>query len=140
MFGFIGSLLSSVVSGVLSPLFSYLNKKQDVGLQEYQAMTSAQRDEYLAYVTALNGANQWKTQNNQWWGAHLMIYLFGLPAALHWGAVFAVSTFPNYFHGWVPQALPTQFAGAEQTIALSFFILAPTMPVVTAAANMMNRR
>ena len=140
MFGFIGSIISSVINGVLSPLFGYLNKKQDVGLQEYQTMTSAQRDEYLAYVTALNETNKWKTANNQWWGAHLMIYLFGLPAAAHWGAVFIVSTFPTTFSGWVPLALPSQFAGAEQTIALSFFILAPTMPVVTAAANLLNRR
>jgi hypothetical protein len=144
MFAFIGSIINSVIGGVLSPLFTYLNKKQDVGLAEYQAMTSAEKDEYLAYVKALGDSNQAKIQANNWWGAHLMIYLFGLPAAVHWTAVYGVTTFPGYFHNWFGvdfiKALPDQYASAELTIALSFFILAPTLPFVSSVSQMLNRK
>ena len=139
MFAFIGSLLQSTISGVLTPLFTYLGKKQDVNLAEYQAMTATERDEYTAFVTGLNNSNIEKIQANSWSGAHFMIYLFGLPAALHWGAVFLVSTFPTYMPYKIP-ALPASYADAELKIALSFFILAPTLPIVTSVAGMLNRR
>lgn len=139
MFAMIGGLLSSVIGGVLNPLFTYLGKKQDVGLAEYQAASAEERDSYLAYVTALGQSNQAKVANNTWSGAHFMVYAFGIPAALHWGAVFLVST----FHAWLPYtvpALPPTYASAETTIALSFFILAPAMPIVSSVAQMLNRK
>lgn len=138
MFGVIGSLVQSAISGVISPLFTYLNRKQDVGLEQYRAATSAERDQYLAYVAALNQVNRAKVENNNWWGARLMVYLFGLPAALHWSAVFFVSTFPQW--GWKVPALPDAYASAEQTIALSFFILAPALPLVSSVAGVLNRK
>jgi hypothetical protein len=138
MFAIIGGLLSSTISGVLSPLFGWLNKKQDVGLAEYQAASAEERDGYLAYVAALGASNTAKIAANNWSGAHLMVYAFGLPAAIHWSAVFLVSTFPAL--GWHPQALPAVYASAEQMIALSFFVLAPALPIVSSVTQMMNRR
>lgn len=144
MFAFIGSMVQSVIGGVLSPLFTYLNKKQDVGLEQFKAASAQERDEYLAYTQALAQANQAKVQNNTSGVAHFMVYLFGVPAALHWGAVFVVSTFPALYKGgsyeFIVAALPPTYASAELTIALSFFILAPTLPLVSAAAAMINRK
>ena len=143
MFAFIGSLVSSAISGVFSPIMAYLNKKQDVGLAEYQQMTSVERDEYAAYVKGLNDTNTIKAQANNWWGGHLMVYMFGIPAALHWNAVFWVNTFP---HAWswfgltVVPAVPANYANAELTIALSFFIYAALPPVVSTVADMVKRK
>lgn len=144
MFALIGTIVQSVIGGVLSPLSAYLGKKQDVNLAEYQAMTSTERDEYAAYVTALSASNQAKIQANGWWGAHLMICLFGFPVALHWSAVFISSTFPLWYHTWIsealPLALPATYAAAEPTLALSFFILAHTFPIVSSVADMLHKR
>ena len=138
MFATIGALIQSVISGLVGPVTNYLSKKADVGLQEYVAATQAQRDQYAAYVQSLNVANDAKIRANSWSGAHVMIYLFGLPAAIHWGAVFLASTFKSL--EWVIPALPSSYAQAELTIALSFFVLAPTMPIVSSVANVLNRR
>src|SRR5580704_15898570 len=116
MFATISGLLSSVIGGIINPLFTYLGKKQDVGLAEYQAASAEERDGYLAYVTALGQSNQAKAAANTWSGAHLMVYLFGLPAALHWSAVFWVTTWPGLFHWFgvtAINALPERYAGAE---------------------------
>lgn len=136
MFAFI---INSLIGGVLSPITSFLAKKQDVTLEEYKSLTAAERDEYASYIAGLRGSNEAKVQAGGWWGAHLMIYLFGIPAVLHWGAVFLVSTFPTWLPYVIP-ALPAAYANAEQTIALSFFILAPAMPIVTSVARMLNRK
>jgi hypothetical protein len=138
VFAFIGSLVQSVIGGVLSPIFTYLNKKQDVNLEQFRVASDQERADYLAYVQALGDANKVKVAANNWSGAHFMIYAFGVPPALHWGAVFIASTFTSL--GWVIPALPAAYASAEQTIALSFFILAPTLPLVSSAANMLNKR
>ncbi len=141
MFAFIGTIVNSLIGGILSPIMTYLNKKQDVGLEEFKASTQQEQADYLAYVTAVQQANQTKVAANNWWGAHVMIYMFGLPAALHWTAVFWVSTFQLSWFGLhsIP-AVPPQYAQAELTIALSFFILAPTLPIVSSVANMLYRR
>jgi hypothetical protein len=138
MFTIIGGLVNSLIGAVLSPIMAYLNKKQDVGLAEYQAASTEERDGYLAYVTALGASNTAKVAANNWSGAHLMVYAFGLPAVIHWGAVFLVSTFPSL--GWHPQALPAVYASAEQMIALSFFVLAPALPIVSSVTQMLNKR
>jgi len=130
MFGLIGSL----ISGVLSPLTTYLTRRQDVDLAKFQSLNETERAEYSAYLEALIQSNNVKASANSWLGARIMVYVFGLPAAIHWGAVFIVSTIPPQwgFDITIP-ALPSAYAGAEQTIALSFFILAPTLPLVSAA-------
>jgi hypothetical protein len=132
MFG----LISALISGIVSPLFSFLSNKDTVTMQEYAALTEAERAVYASYAQAMAQTNASKVANN-WAGAHFMVYLFGLPAGLHWAAVFLDSTFR---FGWAVPALPGPYAGAEQQIALSFFILAPALPIISSVSQMLNRR
>jgi hypothetical protein len=137
MFGLLGSLFSGGIGAILSPIMGFFTSANVVKGQEFAALTGAEQAEYIAYAQAIGVMNNSKIAANAWWGAHLMIYLFGLPAALHWNAVFLDSTFR---FGWHVPALPGGYAGAELNIALSFFILAPAMPIVTSIAGLLGRR
>ena len=131
MFGIIGSVLSVLGGSILSPILSFFTSKQMYSAEEFVALTGAQQAEYVAYVEAVSATNQAKVANNVSFLSKIMVMAFGVPAALHWGAVFLDSTFK--FHWGIP-ALPGAYAGAEQQIALSFFILTPAMPIVSSLA------
>lgn len=137
MFGFLGSLFAGGIGAILKPVFGFFTSKAMFSMEEFTALTAAQQGEYIAYARAVQSVNASKVAMNSWWGAHLMIYLFGLPAALHWGAVFLDSTFK---FGWGIPALPGAYAGAEMQIALSFFILAPALPIVGALTGLLGRK
>lgn len=137
MFGFLGSIFAGGISAILKPIFGFLTSRDMFSAEEFVGLTEAQRGEYIAYAQAVQAVNASKVAMNSWWGAHLMIYLFGFPAALHWGAVFLDSTFR---FGWHIPALPGAYAGAEQQIALSFFILAPAMPIVSSLAGLLGKK
>lgn len=137
MFGFLGSLFAGGIGAILKPVFGFFTSKAMFSMEEFTALTEAQQGEYIAYARAVQSVNASKVAMNSWWGAHLMIYLFGLPAALHWGAVFLDSTFK---FGWGIPALPGAYAGAEMQIALSFFILAPALPIVGALTGLLGRK
>jgi hypothetical protein len=132
MFG----LISSLISGVMKPLFGWLTNKDNVTMAEYAAFSETEKAVYVSYIQATAAANAAKASNHSF-AATLMVYAFGLPAAIHWGAVFLDSTFR---FGWAVPALPGAYAGAEQQIALSFFILAPALPVISGVAGFLNRK
>ena len=123
----------SFLSGVAPAISNIFTARTDATVEEFKAMSSEQQAEYVAYAQALSAANASKVQNNASAPAHLMIYLFGLPAALHWGAVFITATFPGW--GIAIYALHGDYATAEKDIAESFFILAPTLPLVSALSD-----
>lgn len=137
MWGFLGSLFTGGIGALIAPIANIFTNGQTVQAEEFVAMTAAQQGEYIAYAQAVSAMNNAKIAANSWWGAHLMIYLFGFPAALHWGAVFLDSTFR---FGWRVPALPGQYAGAELQIALSFFILAPALPIIQSISGLIGRK
>lgn len=130
--------LGSIGNALIGPFFGYLNQKSTADLSAFTTGGQFDLQAYQAYLAAQAQENQLKAQVNTWWGARFMVFAFGLPAALHWAAVFWVSTFPQL--GWVVPAVPTAYASGEQTIALSFFILAPTMPIASAFASWVHRQ
>lgn len=129
MLSIFGSLFS-FLSGVAPAISGYFTTKANVEATEFAAMSAEQQAEYVAYAQATSALNAAKTANNATGPAHLMIYLFGLPAALHWGAVFITATFPSL--GFAVYPLKGDYADAEKEIALSFFLLAPSLPIVSA--------
>lgn len=132
MLAILGSLFS-FLSGVAPAISGYFQTKSNTEAVEFQAMSSEQQAEYLAYAQATSALNASKVANNSTSASHLMIYLFGLPAALHWGAVFITATFPSW--GIAIYALHGDYATAEKDIAESFFLLAPTLPIVSALSD-----
>jgi hypothetical protein len=132
MFELLGGVFS-FLSGIAPAISSYFTAAKNVEATEFASMTSAERDEYVAYAQAQAALNAAKTQNNATAPAHVMIYLFGVPAALHWGAVFITATFPQL--GVAVYPLQGNYGIAEKDIAESFFLLAPTLPLVGALSQ-----
>lgn len=132
MMGFLSAIGSafSFLSGIFPAISTMFTNGQNVEAQEFVSMSETERAEYIAYTQAISALNAAKVTNNSSTAAHVMIYLFGLPAALHWGAVFFTATFPGL--GLAVYPLQGLFATAEKDIAESFFILAPALPVVGA--------
>lgn len=139
MFSIIGGVVQSIVSGIVQPLFGYLGKREDVKLDGFRNATGVDLAAYQAALAANVETMRIRAAANAWLGARIMTMAFGIPAALHWGAVFVVSTFPPLYHVTIP-ALPEAYASAELTIALSFFIVAPAMPIVSATAAWLSRK
>lgn len=138
MFG-LGGIFSLITSGLgfltgIAPaISSYLVQAKNVEAQEFSTMSETDRAEYIAYTQATSALNSAKVINNTSRAAQVMIYLFGLPAALHWGAVYITAT----LNGWPYAVDPLHglYASAEHDIAISFFVMAPTLPVVSALAS-----
>lgn len=137
MIQILGSLIQGIASGVLTPLFGYLGKKQDVELDGFKTAAGVDLGAYKAALDAHVEVMRIRASANSWIGARIMVLVFGIPAAIHWAAVFLDSTFR---FGWAVPALPGYYAGAEQQIALSFFIVAPAMPLVSATSAWLSRK
>lgn len=131
IFSLLGSGLS-FLTGIAPAISTYFTNKQNVEAQEFTTMSETDRAEYIAYTQAVSALNAAKVANNSTTAAHVMIYLFGLPTALHWIAVIVTATFPGLGIGVPP--LHGTFAIAEKDIAESFFILAPALPIVGSLA------
>ena len=136
MFALIAPLFS-FLSGIAPAISSFFTTKMNVEATEFSAMTSTEQAEAIALVQAQTALNQSKVLNNSHGAAQLMVYAFGVPVAMHWCAVWIATTFPSLH--WTVLAAPKEFQGAEMQIALSFFLLAPALPIVSSLAARLGR-
>ena len=137
MFGIIPAIQAvfSFLGGVAPAISGYFQTKANVENTEFASMNATDQAEAIALVHAQTELNNAKVLNNSHGAAQIMVYLFGLPIAIHWWMVIIVSCIPAQFHPWVIPALPEAFAGSETKIALSFFLLAPALPIVSSLAS-----
>jgi hypothetical protein len=133
----LGKFSTSALNALLSTVLNYFKAKSDNELAGFQTAAGLDAANFQKFLEAQVATNQAKLAANGWWGAKFMVFAFGLPAVLHWGAVFLDSTFR---FGWKVPALPGEYAGAEQQIALSFFIVLPAMPVVSAVSAWLSKK
>ena len=136
MFGFIGSLFS-FLGGIAPAVATIFTAKTDSQTTEFVAMTETERSEYAASQSAQTAANSAKALNNASTAAHILTYMFGVPAAIHWGMTMLTATYPQL--GFHTDPLSGQYAQDEHAIAMSFFILAPTLPLVNAISARLMR-
>jgi hypothetical protein len=137
MFAIIGSIVQSIVQGVVGPLFGYLGKRQEVQLDGFRTATGVDLDAYKAALEAQIETNRIRASANSWIGARIITMVAGVPAAMHFGAVMLDSTFQ---FGWGIPKVPTPYDQYEWAIVQSFFIVAPAMPLVSATAAWLGRR
>jgi hypothetical protein len=143
MLAAIGAIITSIVNGVVGPLFGFLNKKEDINLEMFRTETGFDLAAYQAVLAANAEANNAKIIANSWWGAHLLILLFGVPVGIHWACLMLVSTFPETWGagwGWTVKAPAPADSELERVIIQSFYIMAPAMPVLSALAWRIGRR
>jgi hypothetical protein len=141
MLSLILPLLNGLLGNIITPFVKAWTDYKLVSLKTteegFVAAAGADADVYKAYVAAMAQVQQMKVAQQGSLIGKLMMLLFGVPAAAHWGAVFLDSTFK---FGWGVPALPGGYANAELSIALSFFVITPAMPLVSAAAQWLGRK
>ena len=137
MFALIASLLQGLVSGVITPLFGYMNKKQDVTLAGFQAASTTDQANYMAYADYSLKLQQVKITANQWWGPKLLIMIIGIPTAIHFAAILLDSTF--LFH-WHIAKLPSPYDNYEMWVIASLFVTANVSAPVNAVSAWLHRK
>ena len=135
--------LSSLITGVLTPWFSYLNKKQDTTLDGFKVATGSDEKGYeawLAYRAQVDSAHMAETA---WWGPKLCLMIIALPTAIHVGLVEADSWtatgVPLIGHIGVLKLPPDYFA-FEQRVVEWLFGAAVAGPAISAATAWLHRK
>lgn len=141
MFAWILPLLNGVLGNIITPFvkawtdYKLVSMKMDEA--GFVAAAGADAEVYKAYVAAVAEVDRLKVAQQSSFIGKVMMLGFGVPAVVHWGAVFLDSTFK---FGWGVPALPGGYANAELSIALSFFVVTPAMPLVSATAQWLSRK
>ncbi len=131
--------LVTALPGLAGRLFGVLENRANAELQGFLAGSRADAETRKAYWASHVENNRLKLAAQGWWGAKAIMLIAGLPMALHMGAV-ALDTLIPPFGSWGIPKLPPPYDGYERDIVLSFFIIAPIMPVASAAAQWLGRR
>ena len=143
MFTLIAKLAGGLVSGVVGPLFTWLNKKQDAQLAGFQTAAGIDEAAYGAWLNYQVATGAQKAAADAWWGARLLYLLVGGTAALHTAAIFLDSTLrlgcEHYGCLGVPP-LPAAYAEYERVVVYSLFVVSTVGPPASAIAAWLHRR
>lgn len=132
MFAALGSILSSVINGILAPLFTYLGKKQDITLEGFKAASADDRAVYKDYLVALNEVNKIKASQQQTspWFA-LITFTAGAFSVAYFGSI----VIDSMFHlGWEIAKLPSPWDSYVWVVLQSFVVITPAMPLISATS------
>lgn len=146
MFALLSSVFSGLMSGLVGPLFTWLNKKQDDTLVGFQTATGADTVAYQAYLQYQVQIGAQKAAANSWWGARLLYMIVGGAAALHTAAVFIDSTVRlgcgHYGCLGVPSlpAAPTDYASYERMVVYSLFVVSTLGPPASAVTAWLHKK
>ena len=136
MLALVGSLVSSLASGILAPILGYFTSKDTITLQGFQAAASADTDAYKAYLAAQVQVDTLRASQNMWWGARLLYLVGGGAAVTHFAAVMLDSTFR---FGWGVPKCPAPYDTYEWAIVQTFFLLTPAAPLLSAVTAWFHR-
>lgn len=144
IFGFL-----STIPGLAGKFLDYQVQKANVTLEGFKVGATIDHESYKAYLNALVETNRLKVTANGWWGAKLIILTAGWPCALHMAAVmldsmpFWVPLFMQQAHvvgSWGVPKPPAPYDDYQSKIVLSFFIIMPAMPLVSATAAWLSAK
>jgi hypothetical protein len=136
MLAAIGAILSSIVNGIVGPLFGYLGKKQDVTLEGFKSASAEDLAAYQAYLAALNQANAVKVaqQSNPWFAA--ITFLAGGFSVAYFGSI----VLDSMFHlGWRIDKLPAPWDSYVWIVLQSFVVITPAMPLISATSAWLRK-
>lgn len=138
-----------IIPGLYGKTLDYMNDKAKIELGGFQAGTVADTARLQAYVAAQVETNRMKMISNGWWGAKLIILTAGWPCAIHMAAIM-LDSLPFYLPllmekahvvgSWGVPKPPAPYDKYQENIVLSFFIVMPAMPIVSAAAQWLGRK
>ncbi len=143
MFALISSMFSGLMSGLVGPLFTWLNKKQDTQLEGFQTAAGIDQAAYATFMQYQIAIGAQKAAANSWWGARMLYLIVGGAAAAHTAAVFVDSTVKlgcdHYGCLGIP-TLPPIYADYERVIVYSLFVVSTLGPPTSAVTAWLHRR
>lgn len=136
--GGLSTLLSTVASGIIGPVFAYLGKREDTNLEGFKTAAGLDTEAYKAALDHnLAMAQLQASYNGSWWGPKALYMIVGLTASLHSAAVFIDSTLTfgtgHYGNLGVPP-LPGIYATYEQWVVASLFFVSLAQKVMPSLA------
>ncbi len=131
--------LITAIPGLASKFLEWQVAKSNNELQGFTTATGVDLAAYQAYLAAQVETNRMKVAANGWWGAKVIILMAGIPASLHFAAVFLDTVVPP-FGSWGIPKIPPPYDGYQWAIVQSFFIVMPAMPIVSAVAQWLGRK
>lgn len=129
----------SVIPGLLGKFLDYQVQKANVDLQGFTTAAGVDLAAYQAHLNAQVEINRMKLSQNSWWGAKTIILVSGIPASIHFAAVFLDTTIPPYGSWGIPK-LPAPYDTYQWAIVQSFFLVMPVMTVSNAVAAWLARK
>jgi hypothetical protein len=127
----------------------YQEKKLDTNLEAFKTAAGIDGMAYKAYLEAQVATNGQKLAANAWWGAKLIILTAGWPCSIHLAAIvldslpFWIPLLMDQAHvvgSWGVPKPPAPYDEYQRQIVLSFFIITPAMPLVSAVSQWLGRR
>lgn len=148
MWGIVFGILTKI-PGIASAFLDWQVKKLNVELEGFKTAAGFDNSAYQAWLNAQVETMRIRLAANSWWGAKLIILTAGWPCAIHMAAIM-LDSMPF----WIPLVMqeahrvgswgipkpPAPYDDYQQKIVLSFFILAPAMPLVSAASQWLGRK
>lgn len=138
IWGWVFSLLTSL-PGLAEKFLDWQVKKANVELEGFKTAAGFDVQAYQIYMNALVETNRMKLAQNSWWGARVIILMAGLPASMHFAAVFLDTTIPPYGSWGIPK-LPAPYDTYQWAIVQSFFIIMPVMPIASAVSQWLGKK
>lgn len=148
MLGLLFSVLN-VIPGLAERFLDWQIKKANVELEGFRVGAMVDTQAYQAWLNATVETNRVKAAANTWWGAKLIIFTAGWPCAMHLAAImldslpFWIPLFMNGAHvvgSWGVPKPPAPYDAYQQNIVLSFFIITPALPVISAVSQWLGRK
>lgn len=141
IWSWIFSALTSL-PGLAEKFLDWQVKKANVELEGFKTAAGFDVQAYTVYMNALVETNRMKLAQNAWWGAKLIILTAGWPCAIHM-AMIMIDSMPIFGHvvgSWGVPKPPAPYDDYERQIVLSFFIIMPAMPLVSAVSQWLGRK
>lgn len=141
-FGF----LNSALPGLFGKWLDFRASGDARSLEGFKTAAGFDAVTYQAWLGAQVELARMKVAANGWWGARAIILICGGSASLHFASIM-LDTVPfwtpygaHVVGAWGVPKLPPPYDGYEWTIIQSFFLVAPAMPLFTAASMWLARK
>ena len=140
--GGLSTVITSLATGIVGPVFAHLDKKQDMTLEGFKAASAADLPAYQAAADHEVEMTRLKLQADAWWGPRALYMVVGGAMALHAAGVALDSTFTfgtgHYGNLGIPP-LPGVYATFEQWVVASLFVVSTVGQIPNAVAAWLRK-
>lgn len=142
IFTTIWSFMSGPFTALAGKVMDWKLAQSNVDLEGFKTATGIDSAAYTAWLNASVEVARIKAAANAWWGAKAIVMIAGAPCALHMAAVM-LDSMPFWGHvvgSWGVPKPPAPYDQYQRDIVMSFFIVAPAMPLISAASQWLGRK